>query len=105
MRILIVMLVTSLFLFVSTAQADSFRCGSSVVSTGETKIDVIIKCGRPDYSEVTSVSLSNYSATKVETFYYNCGEGRFVRILTFYGSDLVGIRSGGNYGTGPSRCE
>lgn len=104
MKILIVV-ITASFLLASITQADSFRCGSRVVSTGDSKADVIIKCGPPDYSEVTSVEATGSSVIKIESFYYNCGEGRFTRVLIFRGSTLVGIRSSGNYGSGPQRCE
>ena len=104
MKIFIAVMVP-FFLLASIAQADSFRCGSRVVSTGDSKADVIIKCGPPDYSEVTSVEATSSSVIKIESFYYNCGEGRFTRVLIFRGSILVGIRSSGNYGSGPQRCE
>lgn len=105
MKFKVALITASFFLLVSMAQADSFRCGSRVVSTGDSKADVIIKCGSPDYSEVTSVEVTGSSVTKIESFYYNCGEGRFTQILIFRGSALVGIRSSGNYGSGPQRCE
>jgi len=84
---------------VSAANADCFYCGSSVVCSGETKMDVIVKCGQPDDSEVTS----NLDGQSFTTLYYNCGEGRFIRILKFVGSRLIRIKSGG-YGSGPERC-
>jgi hypothetical protein len=90
---------------VSMVQADSFKCQSRIVSTGETKGDVISKCGPPDYSEVGSVKFSESSATAIETWYYNCGDGRFNRTLKFKGSKLVEIKSSGTYGSGPQKCE
>jgi len=101
----IIILIAIFFIIVSVVQADSFRCGSRVVSTGDSKADVIVKCGPPDYSEVVSFSVSETSVTKIEAFYYNCGEGRFVHVLTFKGSILVGIKPTGGYGSGPERCE
>jgi hypothetical protein len=104
MRIICVAVIVLLLGF-SLAQADSIRCVSGIVSTGETKGDVISKCGPPDYSEVESVKFSGSSATAIETWYYNCGEGRFNRTLKFKGSKLVEIKSPGTYGSGPPRCE
>ena len=102
---MICVVVSLLLVGVSLAQADSIRCPSGVVSTGDTKIDVISKCGNPDYSEVGSVKFSESSATAIETWYYNCGDGRFNRTLKFKGSKLVEIKSSGTYGSGPPRCE
>jgi len=102
----IICLVVIILLFgISLVQADSFRCGSRVVSTGETKIDVISKCGSPDYSEMGSVFFSGSSAIAIETWHYNCGDGRFNYILKFKDGKLVEIKSTGTYGNGPQKCE
>lgn len=86
--------------FVSIANGDSFRCGDRVVSTGDSKMDVLSKCGPPDYSETVSydttgsVSRSGSiaaSTKKVEKLYYNCGDGRFIRVLTLIDGKLVRI--------------
>jgi hypothetical protein len=101
-----------LFGFVSIANGDSIRCGSRVVSTGDSKIEVISKCGPPDDSETVSYdtkgSISDsgsFSATtkKVDKLYYNCGEGRFIEVLIFMDGKLVKIERGG-YGSGPEKC-
>ena len=62
MKIFIIVMV-AFFLLASIVQADSFRCGSRVVSTGDSKADVIIKCGPPDYSEVTTNLLFGHAET------------------------------------------
>lgn len=92
------------FLMVSVANADCFYCGSRTVCTGESKIEVISKCGPPDGSEVSSVEAGGGSVKAIETFYYNCGKDRFIHILTFEGAVLRSIKTGG-YGSGPQKCE
>lgn len=86
---------------------------------GDSKYDVIRKCGEPDYSEeteqVTSGDFGKTSkdgqtrgffgsvTTKVETLYYNCGQGRFVKVLVFAGGRLSSIQNG-DRGSGIQRC-
>lgn len=101
-----------LFGFVSIANADSFRCGNRLVSTDDTKMDVISKCGPPHDSETVSYDTKgsvssggsvNLRTKKVEKLYYNCGEGSFIRVLTLISGKLVKIENGG-YGSGPEKC-
>ncbi len=86
---------------------------------GDSKYDVIRKCGQFDYIEenqqVTSggvdttkrpgQSQSSFGAVteKVETAYYNCGQGRFVKVLVFRNGRLVSI-SDGDRGSGEQKC-
>jgi hypothetical protein len=89
------------------ASADSFRYGSKLVCTGETKADVLTTCGEPMLKEIVAerttwnarrrgVSSCYGSSTTVpvEQWIYDMGPCRFPRILTFYGSTLVSIERG-----------
>ena len=114
--------------FISESEAACMGCpgkdgGSVLLCEGDTKFDAINKCGNPGFieqekKEITEKSRSKTdsdpskseksgSSTKkieiVETWYYNCGEGRFDKILTFVGSTLVSIRNG-ERGSGPEQC-
>jgi hypothetical protein len=99
--------------FVSIANGDSFRCGNWIISTGDSKMEVISKCGPPDDSETVSVDMTTSETRKgepvviikkVEKLYYNCGEGRISRLLTFIDGKLVMIENAG-YGFGPEKCK
>jgi hypothetical protein len=82
---------------------------------GDSKFDVIYKCGEPDYTEeteeITEGSVrsekphSSFRAVtqRVEKLYYNCGQGRFIKILVFRGARLVAVKNG-ERGSGPQRC-
>lgn len=113
MRKLFLFVGIFLFCFVSIANGDSFRCGNRVVSTGDSKMEVLSKCGPPDDSETVSYdtkgSVSSGGSVdlrtkKVDKLYYNCGDGRFIRVLTLIDGKLVRIENGG-YGSGPIKCE
>ena len=80
---------------------------------GDSRFDVMRKCGKPDYVEetesVTSGELGprrrSFGAVteKVERLYYNCGSGRFVKVLVFRGGRLVSIEDG-DRGSGEQKC-
>jgi hypothetical protein len=97
----------------------SFRCGSNLVHRGDTTVEVILECGPPTFKEVTRVETDRvyrdpfpwdgpYDAYTevsrvVETWYYNCGRHRFIKILTFRGGILKKVENG-KYGSGESDC-
>jgi hypothetical protein len=111
-RIVIILSILLLCTF-SVAQADCFRCGSSVVCAGETTGDVAVKCGQASDTETVRVDTSghvsvgnvNIATESVDSWYYNCGEGRFNKTLYFKAGVLASITSSGIYGTGPAKCE
>ncbi len=86
---------------------------------GDSKFDVVRKCGNPDYGEESSqVTTGQFGSTrdkgmksggfatsteKIEKLYFNCGQGRFIKILTFRGGTLVTIETG-DRGSGNQRC-
>ncbi len=67
------------------------------------KPDVLTKCGEPFLREVVGTKLigarwrrgRSYGGTEViiEQWYYNMGQYRFGRVLTFYGWELVRIEN------------
>jgi hypothetical protein len=103
--------------------ACNMRCpsdgGSVIVCDGDTKFETIQKCGEPDYVEDIGFifsgefgSITNSTDTEgayrefarsVEKWYYNCGEGRFMKVITFQGNQVVMIENG-DYGSGPQKC-
>ena len=72
-----------------TADAASMRCGSSIVKTGDTKLEVLDKCGEPALREV----VSGADDVKVEIWTYRGSPTRLTRVLTFRGSRLERIES------------
>jgi len=86
---------------------------------GDSRFDVARKCGDPDYSEVTGeIVTGQFGAEKrkdtpqggfaasrqtVEKLYYNCGQGRFVKVLTFVSGRLVTMENG-DRGSGRQKC-
>lgn len=110
-RIFILIGIFILF-FISFAHSEGFWCENRLINIGDTKIEVINKCGPPDDLEVVSYETTGYNSKgvisvrtkKIENLYYNCGERRFIKILTFTDGILSNIKNGG-YGTGPAKCD
>jgi hypothetical protein len=98
----------------------SFRCGSAVVSVGDTISAVLQECGAPDYREIRVTERiyarrgRDFYDTKIvrvpagskyegvssgdETWYYDPGPNGFVSVLEFAKSRLSSIKKEG-YGS------
>jgi hypothetical protein len=68
----------------------SVRCGTKIVKVGDTKDQVLAKCGAP-----TTKSPGRRGGGAV--WYYNAGSGRFTGIAKFTGPNLTIIELG-DYG-------
>jgi len=96
--------------------ADSCRCGNKLVSTGDTKSEVLSNCGPPTWSEQRTEERierihgdSHYNQgelrepivgkveVNIDEWYYNFGPTRFIQIFKFENGKLVTIENG-NYG-------
>lgn len=100
---LTLLVLLSLFAFVTDVKADTFRCpNGNLVSTGDKISIVAIKCDQPSYvSKWTESESGSWGATlliNVEEWTYNEGPHRFIRILTFRNGILEKIETVG-YGS------
>jgi hypothetical protein len=101
---LIILSTIVLFLLsVNSVFADSMKCGTRRVKTGDTKTEVLLKCGEPFTQEVVGEKSSyrmflglilDSTTVIVEKWTYHLGTGKFLRILTFEGDKLVTIEQG-----------
>jgi hypothetical protein len=113
-----IVLITSLiFVFSPFASCWAFRCGSGLVTTGDTKTQVLATCGKPASKEKSCENIQKYTTTdeygkvkkgrkcakKVEVWHYNCGEGDFIYALTFKNGILIKETTEGR-GKGKSDC-
>lgn len=81
---------------------------------GDYTLDVLERCGEPDLKEQVEVDVEGYvldvgpvrvRTRSVENWHYNCGIGRFRRILVFAGGRLERIELGRRGLSGPQRCD
>jgi len=125
-RVFVILFVSSLLvLFISAAAVCAgMRCGTRLASIGNTKYEVLSKCGEPDYKTVRfekrikrdffrdifrEQDLSRYESERkfyrepflveefveIEEWTYNLGPASFIRYLTFENDRLVDIATGG----------
>ncbi len=78
------------------------ECGRQVVSIGDSKLDVLAKCGEPTIRDShveeergTPEDPGRKVYITVEEWTYNLGPNRFIRILTFRNSRLTDIKTAG----------
>jgi hypothetical protein len=104
----IIFLASILFLSFSAGQALSFRCGLGLVTTGDTKNQVLMTCGQPSSKEKkcieTWTTKKKKCDKKVEVWYYNCGESDFIYALSFENNILMSENTEGR-GKGKSECK
>lgn len=107
-----------------SSYADSMRCGNKLVSIGDRKAEVLIKCGEPMLRETIAIEqkaeyaelalkyplLYKHGLLKneegmvigkdtsvtysVDQWTYHLGQGKFLRTLIFKGGQLVAIDHG-----------
>ncbi len=123
-RFLLITAVVIAFAAVQSYAACNLRCstdgGSEIVCEGDSKFETVKKCGEPDFivdvgyvsagrfGSITNAPLSRgeyrESVARVEKWYYNCGEGRFLKEIIFKGGKVVSIESLSERGSGPQKC-
>lgn len=76
----------------TTAQADTLRCGSALVSLGDRPFEVERKCGAPVHRDPVGYTLGSYDRREymIEEWVYGPSNG-MLSILRFEGNRLVAI--------------
>ena len=82
---------------------NSFKCGNRIVSLGDGKAEVLLRCGTPDWrddwSEQFIETLTPATERRItlarEVWLYDLGPTAFQRILTFENGRLTDIAAGG----------
>ncbi|WP_313118273.1 DUF2845 domain-containing protein [Ectopseudomonas guguanensis] len=79
-------------LFGASAQADTLRCGSALVSLGDRPFEVERKCGAPVHRDPIGYTLGSYERREymIEEWVYGPSNG-MLSILRFEGNRLVAI--------------
>ena len=114
----IIFFASIIFLSFSTGNAWAFRCGSGLVSDGDSKTQVLVTCGKPTSKEKScenrrtattinkktgKIKRSGKCSEKGEVWYYNCGDNDFIYKLTFENGKLSDETNEGR-GRGKSDC-
>ena len=70
-----------------------FRCGTKLVRVGDTKTDILNKCGTPTMENAGRIGTGG-----VDVWVYNQGSSKTMKILRFTGPRLTSIESSSTYG-------
>ena len=81
-------------LLANTAQAQTMRCGTELISVGNRGFEIIRKCGQPSYKEVVGYTLgaSQRTELRIEEWVYGPNNG-MQYILRLEGNRLIKIES------------
>jgi hypothetical protein len=101
-------IITGLFLIVIAQSAGAFYCGRDLVAEGDSKLQVLQKCGEPtdhqsrvEYrsivlrgSDVThsGVDVIRQEQINIEEWSYDLGHHRFIQLLHFENDRLLSIK-------------
>ena len=117
MKIIKIGSLSFIILFFLAAECFAFRCGSGLVSSGDTKTQVMVTCGKPTSKETSCANRWVSTTTdkngkikkikkcgnKVEIWHYNCGGDDYIYALTFENGKLTNETTEGR-GKGKSAC-
>jgi len=109
-------LVATALLAATVARADSIRCEGGIVSAGDSKLDLLGKCGQPALREDVGEALartrvdgptrtSRSTASAVERWTYNFGPRQFVQVVTLEAGTVTRVERGSyGYDLGQARA-
>lgn len=114
----IIFFAAIIFLSFSTGDVWAFRCGSGLVSSGDSETQVMVTCGKPTSKEKSCENSQQYTSVdkhgkvkthkkcgkKLEVWHYNCGDDDFIYKLTFENEKLTDETTEGR-GRGKSDCQ
>jgi hypothetical protein len=97
----IAIIITPCFSY-ALGEFDTLRCNNGIVSKGDTKYEVLQKCGKParDESVYRKYSYSGRYINKVlNQWTYDFGPQEFIYLVNFDGSGIVyNVYNTGSYG-------
>ena len=98
---LLILLEAVLALVSYPLQADTLRCGTQIVSSGDRAFEVERKCGAPVYRDLISTPEDRYYGQQhaspiIEEWVYGPNNGAF-NILRFEGNRLIRIETQREY--------
>ncbi len=94
----------ALALAATPARGDSIACAGGIVQNGDSKLDLLAKCGRPTLVEDRATDKSAFDVrngvarrvvSPVEVWTYDFGRNRFVQLVRLARGKVVSIERGG----------
>ena len=86
------------------ARADSIDCPGGIVQTGDSKLDLLAKCGRPSLVEDQTTEKASFDqkngvarrvVAPVDVWTYDFGKNRFIQLVRIVRGRIASIERGG----------
>ena len=93
------LLLVGVLLSTSALAEGSMRCGSSIISVGDMKTEMLMKCGTPMSTDVKTTLIKNENGTQSvvqtgEIFTMDMGKDKFVALVTIENGTITHIEDG-----------
>ena len=93
------LLLVGMLLSTSVLAEGAMRCGSSIISVGDTKSEMLMKCGTPISTDVKTTVTENENGTKSviqtgEIFTIDMGKDKFMALVTVENGVITHIEDG-----------
>jgi Protein of unknown function (DUF2845). len=93
------LLLVGMLLSTSVLAEGALRCGSSIISVGDTKSEMMMKCGTPMSTDVKTTVTKNENGTKSvvqtgEVFTIDMGKDKFMALVTVENGVITHIEDG-----------
>jgi hypothetical protein len=107
MLLLVVLMISAL---PQWTEASSISCAGGIVSSGDSVVDLLMKCGQPEWKESHQEEITDRGGPNlrqktyitVEQWTYNFGPQQFLRIVYIKNGVVAGVKTG-QYGTSKDR--
>jgi len=96
-QLVLTVLPMLLVMLPTTGNADSFRCGRKVISTGDSSRDLVEKCGDPQSRDSGQEEIwlnREQLNVRVERWHYKEGNSKLGRVVLVYRGEVVGVQTG-----------
>jgi Protein of unknown function (DUF2845). len=93
------LLLVGTLLSTSVLAEGSMRCGNSIISVGDTKTEMLLKCGTPISTDVKTNIIKNENGTQSviqtgEIFTMDMGKDKFMALVTIENGVITHIEDG-----------
>lgn len=93
------LLLVGMLISTSVLAEGAMRCGSSIISVGDTKSEMLMKCGTPISTDVKTTVTENENGTKSviqtgEIFTIDMGKDKFMALVTVENGVISHIEDG-----------
>lgn len=105
-KVLLLLILATPTACLALGESEAFKCGNGIVSPGDTKNEVIEKCGEPTLRTATGRIFKYAGKTyrPTETWIYDPGPNEFINWVNFNGDRVSILFNTGDYGKAKTKA-